>query len=199
MGNACYVATTVTTADWRMTVGFRALLMAVCLCIVLPRLPPPPPPPRPCPLIRSLRSGFGDSAAPRLGHMFLRFFFLSAGADPRPLPAELFREERERERENPRRGSGHDLISIIADSLRESDADRGARCYFRIARIDRDTLFLLPALSLSSPSHPTAAVAADLKACFGAVMGEVTQQEIGSSRSAVVWQRPRAHHHHHHT
>jgi len=30
MGNTCYVVATVTTADWRMTVGFRALLMAVC-------------------------------------------------------------------------------------------------------------------------------------------------------------------------
>lgn len=30
MGNTCYVVTTVTVADWRMTVGFRALLMAVC-------------------------------------------------------------------------------------------------------------------------------------------------------------------------
>lgn len=30
MGNTCYVVATVTIADWRMTVGFRALLMAVC-------------------------------------------------------------------------------------------------------------------------------------------------------------------------
>lgn len=30
MGNTCYVVATVTAADWRMTVGFRALLMAVC-------------------------------------------------------------------------------------------------------------------------------------------------------------------------
>lgn len=30
MGNTCYVVATVTVADWRMTVGFRALLMAVC-------------------------------------------------------------------------------------------------------------------------------------------------------------------------
>lgn len=30
MGNTCYVVTTVTVADWRMTIGFRALLMAVC-------------------------------------------------------------------------------------------------------------------------------------------------------------------------
>lgn len=32
MGNTCYVVATVTVADWRMTVGFRALLMAVCRC-----------------------------------------------------------------------------------------------------------------------------------------------------------------------
>lgn len=30
MGNTCYVVATVTDADWRMTVGIRALLMAVC-------------------------------------------------------------------------------------------------------------------------------------------------------------------------
>lgn len=30
MGNTCYVVATVTAADWRMTIGFRALLMAVC-------------------------------------------------------------------------------------------------------------------------------------------------------------------------
>lgn len=30
MGNTCYVVATVTVADWRMTIGFRALLMAVC-------------------------------------------------------------------------------------------------------------------------------------------------------------------------
>lgn len=30
MGNTCYVVATVTVADWRMTVGIRALLMAVC-------------------------------------------------------------------------------------------------------------------------------------------------------------------------
>lgn len=66
MGNTCYVVATVTAADWRMTVGFRALLMAVCRrpsparsplsCVVLdlgftPSIPPPryigcPPLPR---------------------------------------------------------------------------------------------------------------------------------------------------------
>lgn len=30
MGNTCYVVATVTAADWRMTVGFHALLMVVC-------------------------------------------------------------------------------------------------------------------------------------------------------------------------
>lgn len=53
MGNTCYVVATVTVADWRMIVGFRALLMAICRR--------PSPSRSLIPQARDLRSGFYPS------------------------------------------------------------------------------------------------------------------------------------------
>lgn len=119
MGNTCYVVATVTAADWRMTVEFRALLMTPSVVVLLtralsliPRDPrsrfhPVPPPHTPNPTVVSAVLRF---RAPRRDARRLR-------------PAQII--------------YGISIFALRFRSPRTRDADR-ARYYFAaISRQDR--------------------------------------------------------------
>lgn len=86
MGNTCYVVATVTAADWRMTVGFRALLMAVRR-----RRPSPSS----CSVIPSRGvSDPGTTRPPRPARYGIATALRFRAATPGACAAELFTESR---------------------------------------------------------------------------------------------------------